>query len=74
MIQQALKQIETMGGEMVQPLATIVIALLPTEWSPSVHLSTPRDWNYSRLSLMICGKNSKIFHTDSYPEIARNWW
>ena len=74
MLQQALKKIEAMGGETVQPLATIVIAPFLKEWYPSVHLSTPRDWNYSRLLLMILWKIFKIFHTDGYLEIAWNWW
>ena len=63
MLQQALKQIEAMGGETVQPLATIVIAPFLTEWDPSVPFSTPRDWNSSRLSLMILWK---IFKNISY--------
>ena len=46
MLQQALKQIEAMVGETVQPLATIVIATFLTEWDPSVPFSTPRYWNY----------------------------
>ena len=56
MLKQSLKIIESMGGDMVQPLATIVIANFLTEWDPSVTLSTPRDWNYSILLLMILWK------------------
>ena len=63
MLQQALKQIEDIGGEKVQPLATIVIDTFLTEWSPSVPFSTPRDWNSSRLSLMTLWK---IFKNISY--------
>ena len=74
MLKQAFKQIEAMGVETVQPLETIVIAPFLTEWDPSVTFSTPRDWNSSRFSLMILWKCSKIFHTDSYLEIAWNWW
>ena len=40
MLQQALKKIEPMGVEAVQPLATIVIAPFLTEWDPSVPFST----------------------------------
>ena len=74
MLQQALKQIEEMGGETVQTLATIVIAPFLTELDPSVPFSNPRDWNYSRLLLMILWKIFKKFHTDGYLEIAWNRW
>ena len=72
-LQQSLKQIEAMGGETVQPLATIVIAPFLTDWDPSVPFSSPRGWNSSILLLMILWKYSKVFHTDGYPEIAWNW-
>ena len=35
-LQEALKQIEDMGVETVQPLATILIAPFLTEWDPRV--------------------------------------
>ena len=63
-----------MGGDTVKPLATIVIAPFLTEWAPSVTFSTPKDWNSSRLLLIILQKIFKIFHTDGYPEISWNWW
>ena len=63
MLQQALKQIEAMGGEKLQPLATIVIVPFLTEWDSSVYFSTPSGWNYSRLLLMILWK---IFKNISY--------
>ena len=53
MLQQAIKQIEAMGGETVQTLAIIAIDPFLTEWDPSIHLSTQRDFNSSRLMLMI---------------------
>ena len=65
MLQNVLKQIDTMGGETVQPIATIVISPLLKEWDPSVPFSNPRDWNYSRLLLMIMWKT---FRKKSY------WW
>ena len=36
MLQQALKQIESMGRETIQPQATILIASFLTEWDPRV--------------------------------------
>ena len=63
MLQQALKQIEAMGGETVQPLATIDIAPFLSEWDPIIHLSTTRDYNSSILMLMIL---CKIFKNISY--------
>ena len=36
-LQQSIKKIEAMGGETIQPLETIVIALFLTGWDPSVH-------------------------------------
>ena len=48
MLQQYRKQIEAMGVDTVQTLATIVIAPFLTEWDPSFTFSTPRDWNSSR--------------------------
>ena len=66
MLQQALKQIEDIGGETVQPLATIVIDTFLEEWDPRVPFSTPKDWNSSRLLLMILWEIFKnILHTDS---------
>ena len=63
MLQQALKQIEAMVGETLQPLETIVIHPFLTVWDPSVTLSNPREWNSSRLLLMILWK---IFKNISY--------
>ena len=62
-LQQALLKIEAMGGEMVQPLATIVIAPFLTEWESSVTFSNTRDWNSSGFLLMILWK---IFKNLSY--------
>ena len=53
MLQQALKEIEAMSVETVKPLATILIAPFLTGWAPSFPFSTPREWDYSILLLII---------------------
>ena len=60
---KALKQIEYMCVDTVQPLATIVVAPFPKDWDPSVPFSTPRYWNSSRLLLIIMWE---IFKNISY--------
>ena len=74
MLQQTLKQIEAMGVETVQQLATIVIAPFLTEWNPIVPFSNPRDCNSSRFSFMTLWK---IFKNISYlwlPVNRLDWW
>ena len=58
-----------MGGEKVQPLETIAIDPFLTDWDPIVPLSTPREWNYSRFSLMVLWK---IFKNISYSWLPGN--
>ena len=52
MLQLDLRQIEAMGIEAVQPVATMVIPTFLIEWAPSIPFSTLSSLNQSNISLM----------------------
>ena len=68
-LQPALRQIEAMGEETVQTVATMIISPFLIEWTPSIPFSTQSAWKWSKLSLMTLWN---IFRNLSYWQLPGN--
>ena len=74
MLQPSLRQIEAMGVETVQSVATMVIVTFLIEWATRIPFSTSSACKQSKLSLMVLWNILEIYCTESCLEIADNLW
>ena len=74
MLQPSLRQIESMGGETVQSVATMVIVTFLIEWATRIPFSISSACKQSKLSLMVLWNILEIYRTESCLEIADNLW